>query len=177
MENNSVLRTVVRVALPLLLICLVVSALVALVYGVTVGPIAEGERARKEEAIRLIFTDAASFEEGGTTPTPEGEYVTYYTVKNEGGTVIGYCVDYTGTSDYGGDVNMMIGVSTAGKVTGLQVISHSETFMDRYTDEKGRYTGVDAPRGSDVSAGATLSYNALRNAIEAIEAMEWGGAQ
>jgi electron transport complex protein RnfG len=175
MENNSVLRTVVRVALPLLLICLVVSALVALVYGVTAGPIAEGERARKEQAIRLIFADAASFEEG-TAPTTDGVNAAY-TVKNEAGTVIGYCVDYTGTSDYGGDVNMMIGVGTDGKVLGLQVISHAETFIDRYTDDKGRYTGVDAPRGSDVSAGATLSYNALRNAIEAIEAMEWGGAQ
>ena len=175
MGNNSVLRTVVRVALPLLLICLVVSALVALVYGITEGPIAEGERARKEEAIRLIFTDAASFEEDASR---KGEGVNaVYAVKNEGGTVIGYCVDYTGTSDYGGDVNMMIGVSTNGKVTGLQVISHAETFIDRYTDADGRYTGVDAPRGSDVSAGATLSYNALRNAIEAIEAMEWGGAK
>lgn len=175
MENNSVLRTVVRVALPLLLICLIVSALVALVYGVTEGPIAEGERTRKEEAIRLIFTDAADFEEG-TTPTEEGVNAVY-TVKNADGAVIGYCVDYTGTSDYGGDVNMMIGVGTDGKVTGLQVISHAETFIDRYTDEKGCYTGIDKPRGEDLSAGATLSYNALRNAIEAVEAMEWGGAK
>ena len=175
MENKNVLHTVVRVALPLLLICLAVSALVALVFGVTEGPIADGERARKEQAIRLIFAEAAGFEEG-TAPTGEGVNA-IYTVKNADGTVIGYCVDYTGTSDYGGDVNMMIGVGTDGKVTGLQVISHAETFIDRYTDADGRYTGVDKPRGSDVSAGATLSYNALRNAMEAVEALEWGGAQ
>lgn len=175
MANKTLMRTVVRVALPLLLICLAVSALVALVFDITKGPIAEGERARKEAAIRLIFAEAASFEEG--TPPDEAGVNAVYTVKNADGTVIGYCVDYTGTSDYGGDVNMMIGVGTDGKVLGLQVISHAETFIDRYTDADGRYTGVDAPRGSDVSAGATLSYNALRNAIEAVEAIHWGGAQ
>lgn len=175
MANKSLMHTVVRVALPLLIICLCVSALVALVFGITEGPIAAGERARKEAAIRLIFADAASFDEG-TAPKAEGVNAVY-TVKNDEGAVIGYCVDYTGTSDYGGDVNMMIGVGANGKVTGLQVISHAETFIDRYTDENGRYTGIDAPRGSDVSAGATLSYNALRNAIEAVEAIEWGGAQ
>ena len=174
MENKKMAKTLLRVAVPLLAICLVVSALVALVQYVTKEPIAEGERARKEQAIRLIFADAADFEEA-----PHGDAAgvnALYVVKDREGAEIGWCVDYVGVSDYGGDINMMVGVDPAGKVTGLQIISHAETFLDRYTADEGRYLGVDTPRGDDLSAGATLSYNALRNAIEAIEAMELGGA-
>ena len=58
---------------------------------------------------------------------------------------------------YGETVTHMIRevkTNSAGKVIGLQVISQSETFMDRYLDGDGCYTGVELPRGSDISAGA-----------------------
>ena len=98
-----------------------------------------------------------------------------YAVYDEGGNLLGYCVDYTGNSDYGGEVAMMIGVTPDQRLVGLQVISHAETFIDRYLDENGLYTGADLPRGADLSAGATLSYDALRDAIEAVLAIEFGG--
>ena len=169
MANKEATRAVVGITLRLLIICLVVAALVALVYTVTKDPIAEGDRARKEQAIRGIFAAADSFEESKGIEG-EGVLAVYY-VLDQNGQGLGHCVDYMGVSDYGGDVNMMIGVDMAGRVVGLQVISHGETFMDRYTDENGRYTGIGQPYGADVSAGATMSYNAIRNAIRAIEEM------
>jgi hypothetical protein len=61
---------------------------------------------------------------------------------------------------------------------GLQVISHAETFIDRYLDDNSRYTGIDKAYGADLSAGATMSYNAIRNAIDAVEtAFSAGGAK
>lgn len=169
MGNKEALRSVANVALRLLLICLAVAALVALVYVITEQPIAQGERARKEDAIRTIFADATEFEESNDTL---GEGVNaVYIVKNSAHEIIGLCVDYTGVSLYGGDVNMMIGVTPDGKVNGVQIISHAETFIDRYTDENGCYTGIGAEYGTDLSAGATMSYNAIRNAIEAVERM------
>ena len=166
------LSTVWRVTWRLLLICLVVSALTAAVFTLTKGPIAAGERARKEEAMRLFFPTLAGFEQQ-TGIVADGVNAVYL-VKNEAGEPLGLCVDYTGSSDYGGEMNMMLGVSPEGKVTGVQIISHAETFLDRYTDQNGCYTGVDVPRGEDLSAGATLSYNAIRNAIEAVEAVMGG---
>jgi electron transport complex protein RnfG len=161
MVDRKTVGGVVNITLRLLVICLVVAALTALVYAVTVDPIAKGESARKESAIRGIFAEAASFAE--TELMGDGINAVYRVSDGEA-KEIGWCVDYTGSSEYGGAVNMMIGVGRDGKVLGLQVISHGETFMDRYLDENGRYTGAE------LSAGATFSYNAIRNAIAAVEA-------
>ena len=167
MVNKKTVWSVANIALRLLVICLAVAALTALVFAVTKDPIEEGERTRKEEAIRLIFTEADSFTEDASIVLDGANAV--YAVTDANGAQLGFCVDYTGNSDYGGAVNMMIGVGVDGKVVGLQVISHAETFIDRYLDENSRYTGVDAAYGTDLSAGATMSYNAIRNAIDAVE--------
>ena len=167
MVSKKTVWSVASIALRLLVVCLAVAALTALVYAVTKDPIAEGERTRKEDAIRLIFTEADHFAED--TSIVLGGANAVYAVFDASGTQLGYCVDYTGNSDYGGAVNMMIGVGADGKVTGLQVISHAETFIDRYLDDNSRYTGIDKAYGADLSAGATMSYNAIRNAIDAVE--------
>ena len=168
MQNKKAMTYTVNIMLRLLVICLVVAALTALVYAVTKAPIAAGERARKEAAIRTIFPEADTFTEDYSV-TGAG-FNAVYAVTDANEAPLGWCVDYTGTSDYGGDVNMMVGVSAARRVIGVQIISHSETFIDRYLDDDNRYTGVDTERGDDLSAGATMSYNAIRNAIEAVEA-------
>ena len=173
MVNKKTVWSVSNIALRLLAVCLVVAALTALVYSCTKDPIAEGDRLRKEAAIRNIFATCSSYEE--IDLTADG-FNAVYQVFDDDGNALGWCVDYTGTSDYGGDVNMMIGAGLDGKVNGVQIISHSETFIDRYLDGDQSYTGVDLPYGSDLSAGATMSYNAIRNAIAAVEAQQLGGA-
>ena len=165
-KNKGAVSSSINIAARLLIVCLAVAALVALVFTVTKNPIAEGEKQRKEDSIRMLFADAASFE---AIPLKADGVNEAFRVENAEGAVIGFCVDYTGTSEYGGDVNMMIAVTPNGKVSGVKIISHSETYMDRYTDDNGFYTGVSKPYGADVSSGATLSYRAIRNAILAVE--------
>lgn len=165
-KRKEAVLSVLNITWRLLVICLAVAALVALVYAVTEKPIADGELARKEEAIRTLFPNVVTIQE---EPGIEAEGIQTVYAIYDSDRIIGFCVDYVGISEYGGDVNMMIGVGADGKVVGLQVISHSETFMDRYTDETGCYTGIGQPFGADVSAGATMSYRAIRNAIAAME--------
>jgi len=172
MANNKTALHIVSVAARLLAVCLVVAALVALVFAVTKDRIAKDEWARKEDAIREIFPAVSRFEERTDVTAPGVNAV--YTVYGENG-VIGYCVDYTGKSDYGGDVAMMIGVDAGNHVCGVKIISHGETFINRYLDDKNMYTGVGAERGADISAGATLSYNAIRNAMQAVIDLHLGG--
>ena len=167
MVSKKTVWGVANIALRLLVICLAVAALTALVYTVTKDPIESGERARKEDAIRLIFAEADSFTEDKTVTLDGANAV--YAVSDASGALLGFCVDYTGNSDYGGAVNMMIGVGVDGKVNGLQVISHAETFIDRYLDGDSRYTGIGKDYGADLSAGATMSYQAIRNAIDAVQ--------
>lgn len=178
MVNKRTVTYTVNIMLRLLVICLAVATLTALVYTVTKEPIEKGDRARKEAAIRLIFPELSAF--------PEDESITgeginaVYAVTDANGAHIGWCVDYTGTSDYGGDVNMMVGVDPTGRVSGVQIISHAETFIDRYLDGENRYAGVEKAYGEDLSAGATMSYNAIRNAMDAVERTfvgRVGGAQ
>lgn len=166
MVNKKTVWGVTNIALRLLVICLAVAALTALVYGVTKDPIADGERKSKEAAIRNIFADYGSSEE---IELAADGFQAVYAVYDASAAHIGWCVDYVGTSDYGGDVSMMIGVGTDGRVNGVQVINHAETFIDRYLDGKNCYTGIGQPHGADLSAGATMSYNAIRNAITAVE--------
>lgn len=173
MANNKSALHIISVGARLLAVCLVVAALVALVYAVTKGPIADGEKKRKEDAIRGIFADCDTFEEQKDVGADGVNAV--FRVYDKDKNLLGYCVDYTGKSDYGGDVAMMIGVDTANKVTGVQIISHSETFIDRYLDDNKMYTGVESERGADISAGATLSYNAIRNAMQAVIDLHLGG--
>ncbi len=172
MANNKSALHIVSVGARLLAVCLVVAALVALVFAVTKDPIAKGEQERKESAIREIFPACATFEEKDVKADGVNAVFCVY---DQNKNLLGYCVDYTGKSDYGGDVAMMIGVDAADNVTGVQIISHSETFIDRYLNDKKMYTGVGEERGADLSAGATLSYNAIRNAMEAVSALHLGG--
>ena len=167
MVNKKTVWGVTNIALRLLVICLVVAALTALVFAVTKEPIRKGEEKRKAEAISLIFADCATYTEVDFAADGVNAL---YEVYDANGALIGRCVDYTGESDYGGDVNMMIGVGADGKVTRLQVLSHSETYIARYLDENNCYTGAL------LSGGATMSYNAIQNAIGAIEALQLGGA-
>ena len=131
-SNKSALH-IISVGARLLAVCLVVAALVALVYAVTKDPIAKGEQERKESAIREIFPACAAFEEKDVRADGVNAVFSVY---DQDRNLLGYCVDYTGKSDYGGDVSMMIGVDAADKITGVQIISHSETFIDRYLNDK-----------------------------------------
>ena len=169
MKNNRPLGSTINVAARLLCICLVVAALTAAVFCVTEGPIARGETERKNEAIRHIFTEMERAEEKKEI-TGDGVRAVF-AVYDSDGALLGYCVDFVGNSEYGGDVSMMIGVDRNNDIKGLQVISHSETFIDRYLDENNICTGAD------VSAGATLSYKAIHGAIEAVQSLHLGGVQ
>lgn len=167
MVNKKTVWGITNIALRLLAVCLVVAALTALVFVITKDPIAKGEEQRKDAAIRTLFVDCDRYAEAELKADGVNAL---YEVYGANGALIGFCVDYTGESAYGGDVNMMVGVGADGKVTRLQVLSHAETFINRYLDDQNCYTGAE------LQGGATMSYDAIRNAILAIEALGMGGA-
>ncbi len=174
MQKNEVLH-LLSVSARLLLICFLVAALVAAVFQLTKGPIQKGENERKENALFSAMPGAKSYETHKGTLPEVGGVNAVYDMKDENGELLGYCVDFTGYSAYGGDVGLMISLGKDGAVRSVQVLSHAETFMDRYLDGNGYYTGVNEERGSDLSAGATLSYNAIRDAMESVARLGLGG--
>ncbi|MDO5448539.1 MAG: RnfABCDGE type electron transport complex subunit G [Clostridia bacterium] len=101
----------------LLVICLVATALLALVNNVTKDKIAE-QTALSEAAARVqVLPDATEFKEVDM----DGDKVTdYYEGLDKSGETVGYVFNTIGEDKgYGGDVAVTVGIDTDGIITGI----------------------------------------------------------
>lgn len=114
----------------LALICLVVAALLGLVNQVTAPAIAANTQKTIQDSLVVVLPlDSGDYEE---IESPAAE------VTLDTGTVVpvlavyqageeGYVVETSSPNGFGGAIDMMAGINSAGEVTGLAIISHSET--------------------------------------------------
>ena len=107
----------------LFVICIVVSALLAGTNALTKDAIAENSVKKSQEAMKSVCPFAVSFEE---TKGIEGSTNTVYKALDEKGELKGFAVSVT-SKGYGGDVAVMVGYSMDSKITGVEILSHSET--------------------------------------------------
>lgn len=165
-------------AVTLLVICLVVSALLAGTNALTKEPIAENSLKKSQEAMQNVCPDAVSFEGA------KGIEIEVYKALDANGEVIG-CAIPVAAKGYGGDVSVMVGISAVdgGMVTGVEILSHSETpglganatsedFRNQFKDNPslhGFSVVKDGTGGSegriDAITGATITSNAVTNAV------------
>ena len=116
-KENSVLY-ILRLTVTLLLICAAVAAVLAVVNSITKGPIAEIQAEKTRNAISVVLPGAGDVEEmvlSGDTGIVSAVYAAE----------AGYAVEVT-PGGFDGEITMMVGVAD-GKVTGISVISHTET--------------------------------------------------
>lgn len=102
----------------LFIICLVATALLGITNEVTAPIISELSVEQEKESRQEVFPDAVNFK--------ETDNASVVAALDENGSIIGYVV-VNAASGYGGDVTVMTGVTTDGKVTGINILSHSET--------------------------------------------------
>ena len=165
-------------AVTLLVICLVVSALLAGTNALTKEPIAENSLKKSQEAMQSVCPDAVSFEGA------KGIEIEVYKALDANGEIIG-CAIPVAAKGYGGDVSVMVGISAVdgGMVTGVEILSHSETpglganatsedFRNQFKDNPslhGFSVVKDGTGGSegriDAITGATITSNAVTNAV------------
>ena len=160
----------------LVLICVIMSGLLAFTNGITAPIIAEAERKANEEARLEVLPSADAFEkvEAGSLPDAVREV---YQASNGAG----YTFSLT-TTGYGGKntLKMTVGIDGEGKLTGVKVLSHKETpgLGSKITADEGFYgqfPGLDAAgaAAADTISGATFSSNyykaALADAFTAFE--------
>lgn len=174
----------------LLLICIVVSFLLAGTNELTKGPIAEIQAQTAAEAMKAVCPDAVSFDGS------EGLEIEVYRGLDANGELTGYAIpsSYKG---YGGDVSIMVGISKDGEVTGVEILSQSETpglganctkesFTDMFKQpvpENGFSVVKDSTGGEggriDALTGATITSNAVtcavNNAVDIYNSLEGGG--
>lgn len=111
-------------------ISLAVGGLLGIVHAVTEKPIAESAQKAKIEAIADILP---SFEgnplDGAVEVTPEGESVPLwvYPAYNSNGDFIGAAVQSYTMDGFSGEISVMVGLDTSGKITGYSILKHAET--------------------------------------------------
>ncbi len=169
------LKEVLKPAAILFVICVAVSAALAGTNMLTKDRIAQAAAQKAEESRMVVLPGAESFEESGG----------HYTGKDSSGQAVGYVFE-TESKGYGGTVKVMTGVSTEGSITGVIVLSHSETaglgsnaekaeFRDQYQQPVANLTGgiqvvkFQAPKEGEIQAmtGATITSTAVTNAVNA----------
>lgn len=182
------MREIIKLGLILFVITAIAAALLAFANEATSGVIAQVQEQENNKARQEVLTSAENF-----IPLEEGEFnkivaendkiKEIYVGKNSAGELVGYTLK-TISSGYGGDIEIIIGISVDGKVAGMKVVSHSETpglganstkpeFQNQFAG-KSTSTNISvvksAPKDSEIQAisGATVTSNAVSKGVNTV---------
>ncbi len=166
-------------AIALLIICLVSTALLAVTNSVTMEKIALNAVETEKASRMLVLPEGKNY--GEVKALENG--VTYCVGTDDSGNEVGY-VFTSGAKGYGGTVAVMVGVDLTGKITGIEILSHSETpglganavkpeFKERFAGKSGQLTvsktSNDAQNVQAITA-ATITSKAVTSAVNAVTA-------
>ena len=179
-QKKDILKSVVV----LTVICLVISAALAIVNHFTAPVSAANAAAREEDMRRAVLRDAKSFQQLSDLALPDG-VVGAYVGKDAMGAANGYIFTVEGKG-FGGPISVTCAIDLNGKIlqcSTLDVSGETKTLGGKvaeksYTDQ---YAGQDASLGGvDTISGATVTSHAyedcVRKAFEAYESIKGAGA-
>ena len=171
MKNENTMMHIVRLTVTLLLICAVVAAVLAGVNMITKDKIAAIQVQKTENAIKEVLPDASDVQQ---MPL-DGDAGIVQAVYAAGSS---YAVQVA-PGGFDGEITMMVGISE-GKVTGISVISHTETpglgavaaaqnakgeaFRDQFVGQEGT---LAVGQQIDAMSGATITSNAVVAGVNA----------
>ena len=158
-------------------VCLVVALLLGIVNYVTKPLINASQKAKQDAAMARVLPADEYIPWEGTLP----EHVTALYQASASGTALGWVAE-TSASGSQGIIEMMVGVSMDGRVTGVSVVSHSETpnigskvvddqsVLDRFigmSHEGGEITVNAGTNRFDGISGATYSSKGVAAGVNA----------
>ncbi len=164
-------------ALALLIICLVATTLLAGTNMITAEKIAANAVEKENSSRMVVLPEGNSYSE--VTALENG--LTYCEGMNENGEVVGY-VFTSGAKGYGGTVGVMVGLDTNGTITGIEILTHSETpglganatgdgFKSRFAGKSGELVvDKNSNDGQNIQAitAATITSKAVVSAVNAV---------
>lgn len=178
------IKKIIKDTLALVIIALVFVLCLAVVYSLTKQPIADAKEREKIEAYREVCPGAETFEdyEVKMTESADGNIKVNeaQVAKDKDGAAVGYVVLVTTNQGYGGDIELSVGVSAAGEITGVKVISMSETpglgakcaeegWISQFKGISGEvaYTKDGKVKDNEIDAisGATYTTEAVTDAV------------
>ena len=170
----------------LFIVCGFSAASLAVMNAVTKEPIARYEKQQREEALRGVFPDADEF----LNSQPDRVWEALRKGQKTGHVFL------TQVQGYSGPITLMFGMDSSGTVTGLRVLSHTETpglgakittaqFRDQFRNKRPEQLLLkkdDPARGQiDAVTGATISSRAVTKALsttlESFNSEKAGGDQ
>lgn len=192
------MKGIVKDAMMLFLITLIAGALLGAVHEVTLEPIAKAQQEAANATYREVFPEAVNFvatdeltaavEESVDAIASQG----FGSVSVDGameaqdgsGAVIGYLITATSKEGYGGDVQISVGVSADGTLTGIGFLALNETaglgmnadtpdFKDQFVGKpttdvfEVTKTGATADNQVEAISGATITSSAVTGALNA----------
>lgn len=189
--KNSKAKEIIVPAVSLFLICVVVTALLALTNAVTAPKINALTVETQEASKKQVLSSAASFSDEKQIEK-DGVSYTYYDGLASDGSVMGY-VFVTSAKGYGGDISVMVGVLGDGTVAGVNILSINETaglgmnaknqsFLDQFLGKSGEIgVAKNNPSDTEIQAltGATITSRAMATAVNTALSLyaEIGGGQ
>lgn len=173
---NEQVKDTLRYAVVLFVITAVVAALLAGFHMLTAETIAQNDIKTEQRALGEVMPEADSTEKLADGAAEYYGVNAIYTAKKNG-ELAGYCIKVS-ESGYGGAIQSIVGVSIDGTVTGVSVISNSETaglganiknesFRGQFVG-KGEVSVVKAGAGEneiDALSGATISSKAMADSV------------
>ncbi len=108
----------------LLGITFVSSAVVGLVNMITVEPIAQAQQAAKEAALKEVLPE---FDQTSKEDMLIDELTTTVYTASKEGVVSGYAVETLSKNGFGGEVRLMVGFTTDGRIYNINVLQQAET--------------------------------------------------
>lgn len=184
-------KQMIRDSLILFAITLIAGLLLGGVYAITKNPIAKTQEDKKNEAYQAVFTDAAEFTE--VTDAADAQQILAdagYTkdridevkaAMDADGNILGYVMTITSSEAYGGELQLAMGIRMDGTVNGISFLSLSETiglgmeakkpeFQEQFAGKQVEQfvyskTGAAADNEIDALSGATITTNAVTNAV------------
>ena len=171
------MKGILKDAAILFVITLVAGLCLGAVHEVTLDPIAKAQEAAATKTYKEVFPEAAKFEQ--TDVSVDDAQV----AEAEDGSVLGYLITASSTEGYNGLVQISVGITSEGNLTGLGFLSISETpglgmkakepdFKDQFNGMKAQkleVTKTDATADNQVQAisGATYTSKAVTGATNA----------
>lgn len=186
-------KQMIKDSLILFAITLIAGLLLGGVYAITKNPIARTQEDKKNEAYQAVFTDAAEFTEVADAADAQQVLADAGYTKDRidevkaatdaDGKTLGYVMTITSSEAYGGKLQLAMGIRMDGTVNGISFLSLSETiglgmeakkpeFQEQFAGKQveqfaNSKTGATADNEIDALSGATITTNAVTNAVNA----------
>lgn len=116
--------SLVNMVVVLFVITLLASAGVGGVYMLTQEPIAQAELATEQEALRMVLP---AFDATTSEPVEIDGLTAVVNTATNGGEVVGYAVKSPTKRGFNGEIILMVGFDTEGKILNVNVVKQAET--------------------------------------------------